>query len=57
MPQNILHQTTAVTAIGRMMFGSPAWWGLSSERDLNCLDSLIRRAKRGGFSSRWSTLL
>src|SRR6218665_1556931 len=28
------------------MYGSPAWWGYSSERDLN---RFIRRAKRGGF--------
>src|SRR6218665_3616457 len=48
MPQKTLHQVTATT-IGRLMYGSPAWWGYSSERDLNRLDSFIRRAKRGGF--------
>src|SRR6218665_2105950 len=32
-----------------MMYGSPAWWGFSSERDLKRLDSFIRRAKGGGF--------
>src|SRR6218665_804295 len=51
MPQNIPHQVTSATPIGRMMYGSPAWWGFSSERDLNRLDSFIRRAKRGGFLS------
>jgi len=49
MPQNILHQVTSTTTIGRLMYGSPAWWGFSSERDLNHLDSFIRRAKWGGF--------
>src|SRR6218665_3814482 len=32
-----------------LVYGSPAWWRYSSERDFNRLDSLIRRAKRGGF--------
>jgi len=27
MPQKTLHQVTAATAIGRLMYGSPAWWG------------------------------
>src|SRR6218665_240217 len=49
MPLKTLHQVTAATTIGRLMYGSPAWWGYSSERDLNRLDSFIRRAKRGGF--------
>jgi len=49
MPRKTLHQETAATTIGRLMYGSPAWWGYSSERDLNRLDSFIRRAKRGGF--------
>src|SRR6218665_312466 len=49
MPQKTLHQVTAATTIGRLMYGSPAWWGYSSERDLNRLDSFIRRAKRGRF--------
>src|SRR6218665_1565536 len=49
IPQKTLHQITAATTIGRLMYGSPAWWGYSSERDLNRLDSFIRRAKRIGF--------
>src|SRR6218665_1038530 len=49
MPQKTLHQVTAATAIGRLMYGSPAGWGYSSKWDLNRLDSFIRRAKRGGI--------
>jgi len=49
MPQKTLYQVKAATTIGRLMYGSPAWWGYSSERDLNRLESFIRRAKRGGF--------
>src|SRR6218665_1773336 len=49
MPQKTLHQVTAATIIGWLMYGSPAWWGYSRERDLNRLDSFIRRAKQGGF--------
>src|SRR6218665_3010272 len=49
MPQKTLNQVTAATTIGRLMYGSPAWWGYSSERDLNRLNSFIRRAKRGEF--------
>src|SRR6218665_2737318 len=39
MPKKILHQVTAATTIGRLMYGSPTWWGYSSKRDLNGLDS------------------
>src|SRR6218665_2721162 len=39
MPQKTLHQVTAATTIGRLMYGSLAWWGYSSERDLNRLDT------------------
>src|SRR6218665_3938893 len=49
MPQKTLHQVTAATTNGQLMYGSLAWWGYSSERDLNRLDSFIRRAKWGGF--------
>src|SRR6218665_1875130 len=49
MPQKTRHQVTAATTIGRLMYGSPAWWEYSGECDLNHLDSFIRRAKREGF--------
>src|SRR6218665_1992131 len=49
MPQKTLHQVTAATTNGQLMYGSLAWWGYSSERDLNRLDSFIRWAKWGGF--------
>src|SRR6218665_1656495 len=46
MPQKTLHQVTAVTTIST---AHRPGGGYSSERDLNRLDSFIRRAKQGEF--------
>src|SRR6218665_3078445 len=51
MPCQDLHDVTRATTLARMLYASPAWWGLLNESDLNRLENFLRRARRGGFLS------
>src|SRR6218665_2558979 len=44
-----LHEVNRATTLARMLYASPAWWGLLNEFDVNRLESFLRRARRGGF--------
>jgi len=48
MTGKTLRDLTRATTIGRLMYASPSWWRFLNESDLNRLESLVRRAKRGG---------
>src|SRR6218665_3403357 len=46
LPAAALHTVTRATTIARLLYASPAWWGLITEKDRARLDKLYMRIKR-----------
>jgi len=44
-----LQTITRATTISRMMYASPAWWGLASSRDKTRLEGFMNRLRRAGY--------
>jgi hypothetical protein len=44
-----LHLTTRATTLARLLYASPAWWGLMSSSEVDRVEGLMRRVKRAGF--------
>ena len=42
----LLHTVTRATTIARLLYASPAWWDLTTEKDRARLDKLYMRIKR-----------
>jgi len=46
LPAAALHTVTRATTIARLLYASPAWWGLTTDKDRDRLDKLYTRIKR-----------
>ena len=49
LPAAALHTVTRATTIARLLYASPAWWGLTIEKDRSRLDKLYTRIKRMNY--------
>jgi len=49
MPPPALHAVFQSTALAKVTYASPAWWGFTNAADRNRLEAFIRRAVRHGY--------
>ena len=49
MPGQALHVVTRATTIARLLYASPAWWGLLSAGEVDRIERFLRLVKRAGF--------
>ena len=48
-PGQALHVVTRATTIARLLYASPAWWGLMSAGEVDRIERFLGRVKRAGF--------
>jgi len=51
MPSTELQSVFQATAIAKLTYASPAWWGFTSAEDRTRLEAFVRRAVKAGFHS------
>jgi len=44
-----LWDVTEATLIARIMYAAPAWWGFFSVAQKDCIESVVKKAKRYGY--------
>jgi len=49
MPPPAIHAVFQSTALAKVTYASPAWWGFTNAVDRNRLEAFIRRADRHGY--------
>jgi Reverse transcriptase (RNA-dependent DNA polymerase) len=49
LPCKAMHTVTEATTVARLMYASPAWWGLTTFEDKQRMERLLRRAQRMGY--------
>jgi len=49
MPPPALHAVFQFTAMAKVTYSAPAWWGFTNTADRNRLEAFIRRAVRHGY--------
>jgi len=49
MPAEALHLVSRATTVARLLYASPAWWGLLSAEEVDRIERFMRRVKRTGF--------
>ena len=49
MPPPALHAVFQSTAMAKVTYAAPAWWGFTNSADRNRLEAFIRRAVRHGY--------
>ena len=49
MPPPALHAVFQSTAMAKVTYAAPAWWGFTNSADRNRLEAFVRRAVRHGY--------
>src|SRR6218665_3997454 len=49
LPPAALQEVARATALARLLYASPAWWGFAKKEDRNQLESLVKRMRRMGY--------
>src|SRR6218665_1476111 len=44
-----LHGVTKATAVARLLYAAPAWWGFTTAEDRNKLEQFLNRTRRMGY--------
>ena len=60
MPTHALHSVFQATAIAKLTYAAPAWWGFTNASDRNRFEAFLRRAIKLGFCAdstpTWSSI-
>jgi len=51
IPATSQHDIFRATVVSQIQYAAPAWSGMCSSADRGCLDSILRRSKRLGYSN------
>src|SRR6218665_2011269 len=49
LPSVALQEVARATTQARLLYASPAWWGVAKKEDRNQLESLVKRMRRMGY--------
>jgi len=49
LPGPALHVITRATTVARLLYASPAWWGLLSAGEVDRIERFLGRVRRAGF--------
>jgi len=51
MPQASLQLVFRTTAIAKLLYAAPAWWGFANASDRDRLEAFLRRAGKSGYQA------
>jgi len=56
MPQASLQLIFRTTALAKLLYAAPAWWGFANSGDMNRLEAFLQRAGKSGYYTGDSTI-
>jgi len=51
LPQASLQLIFRTTALTKLLYAAPAWWGFANSGDINRLEAFLRRAGKSGYNT------